>query len=150
MAWFTSDRRNRSAPHIPESFTVIHSADLDVHLAGVARRPTAKPPWPTSSWERHGSARLREPSDLARVMLDLHPAFVECLSDEPHWMQVEQAESMAMEWMAAWFSPAEATDWLALHPDISALRARDLANSGLRPREVPRGDFLPGPAEEIA
>ena len=117
----------------------MHSADLDVHLAGVVRTPTAKPPWPTSTWDRHGTARHREPSELARVLLDLHPAFAECLSDHAHWMQIEQAEQLAMEWVAAWFTPAEATDWLAVHPDLTPLQARDLANAGWRPREVRAG-----------
>ena len=131
----------------PEAFTVMHSADLDVHLAGVAHRPTVKPPWPTSTWDRHGSARLREPSDLARVLLDLHPAFVDSLGEQPHWMQVDQAETMAMEWVAVWFTAAEATDWLAVEPDIAPLRARDLANAGLTPHDLRRG-IHPGWAAE--
>lgn len=137
MARFGASRRDET-PGTPEAFTVMHSADLDVHLSGVAHAPTSKPPWPSATWERHGTARLREPSELARVLLDLHPAFVDCLVDHPHWMQVEQAETLAMEWVAAWFTPSEATDWLAAQPGITPVRARDLANSGVRPHELRR------------
>lgn len=147
-ARLAADRRSASATQTPEAFTVMHSADLDVHIAGVAHRPTTAPPWDTPSWERHGHARLREPSELARVLLDLHPAFVDSLGEDPHWMQVEQAESLAMEWAAAWFSPAEATDWLVARPDITPLRARDLANSGCVPRDLRRASLPPAPFEE--
>lgn len=146
MARFAADRRSEATT--PEAFTVMHSADLDVHLAGVAHRPTVKPPWPTATWGRHGSARLREPSELARVLLDLHPAFVDSLGEQPHWMQIEQAETMAMEWIAAWFTPSEATDWLVARPTLTPLQARDLANSGVIPRDVRRGALPPAPFEE--
>ncbi len=59
--------------------------------------------------------------------------------EHAHWMQIEQAEQMAMEWVAAWFTPTEATDWLAIHPDLTPAQARDLANAGWRPRDVRRG-----------
>jgi hypothetical protein len=141
MARLGAERRSEPATPTPEAFSHMHSADLDVHLAGVAHRPTVKPPWPTSTWDRHGSARLREPSELARVLLDLHPAFADSLGEELHWMQIDQAESMAMEWVAASFTPSEATDWLTVRGDLSPLLARDLANEGLTPRDL-RGGLL--------
>ena len=58
-----------------------------------------------------------------------------------NWMQVEQAESMAMEWVAASFTPSEATDWLTVRGDLSPLLARDLANEGLTPHDL-RGGLL--------
>jgi hypothetical protein len=139
VARLGAQRGNEPSSTTPEAFTVMHSADLDVHLAGVAHRPTTRPPWPTSTWDRHGIARLRAPSDLARVLLDLHPAFIDSFGEERHWMQVDQAETMAMEWVAVAFTAAEATDWLAVEPDIVPLRARDLANAGLTPHDLRRG-----------
>ncbi len=128
---WTSRSRGLAAAQLPEAFTTVHSADLDVHISGVARGPTARPPWPAASWERHATARTSEPSDMAKVLLEMHPAF-RC-ADHPHWMQVEQAESLALEWTSAWFTPAEMTLWQTRHPGISAEAARGLIDAGLGP-----------------
>ncbi len=128
---WTSRSRGVDTPRLPEAFTTLHSADLDVHISGVARGPTARPPWPSASWERHASARTSEPSDMAKVLLEMHPAF-RC-ADHPHWMQVEQAESLALEWTSAWFTSAEMTLWQTRHPGISAEAARGLVDAGLGP-----------------
>lgn len=127
-----SKRPHRSAtPKLPEAFTTVHSADLDVHIAGVARGPQAKPPWPSASWDRHAKARISAPSDMAQVLLAAHPAFL--CADHPHWMQVEQAESLALEWTGAWFTSTQAALWQSRHPGISAAAARGLIDAGLGP-----------------
>jgi hypothetical protein len=120
-------------PQPPEAFTVMHSADLDVHLAGVARPPSSLPPWPTATWDRHEHARSSEPSRLAGILLATHPAFVEPTCEDRHWMQVELAEAMAMEWLATGFTPSSAGRWASAQPGISSRQARELADAGLEP-----------------
>jgi hypothetical protein len=75
---------------------------------------------------------------LARALLDLHPAFADCSPGDRHWMEIEQAEALALEWQAAWFDASGAREWLIVHPLITALRARDLVNSGVVPRDLAR------------
>lgn len=109
-------------------------ADLDVHIAGVVRPPRREPPWPTTSWGRYRRAHRREPSATARVLLELHPAFLGCRPDNPGWLDLERAELLATEW--AMFSPAETAEWLSAHPAVSAQQAQTLARAGWRPRDA--------------
>jgi hypothetical protein len=128
--------RLRSGPEAktPEALTVLHSADMDIHLDGVVRSPTARPPWPGATWHRYGEARRREPSATAKVLLDLHPAFVDCDPANPGWLDVERAETLAVEWSG--LTPLEVAQWLSAHPAVSAQQARDLAGQGWHPRDA--------------
>lgn len=130
--------RLRSGQHrarpTPEAFAVVHSADLDVHLAGVTRRPTSGPPWQSASWDRYAQARRREPSAMAKVLLDLHPAFAGIDVEHPRWLDVERAEAFAMEW--AMFTPSETAQWLSAHPAVSAQQAHSLTEAGWHPRDA--------------
>ncbi len=139
--WTSADAKDATGPApvvLPYALQVVHSADLDVHLAGVARPPASKPPWLATPWDRHSRARRRQPSALARVLLDLHPAFAGSPPENRHWMEVEQAEALALEWQGAWFDAAGAREWLVVHPLITPLRARDLVNAGVAPRDLAR------------
>lgn len=124
----------RPARSTPEVFDVVHSADLDVHIQGVTRSPTSGPPWASTPWERYTRVAQHEPSAMAKVLLERHPAFVEADASAPTWLEVERAEVLAMEW--AMFTPAEAGQWLAAHPAVSAQQARVLAEAGWSPRDA--------------
>lgn len=130
----------------PEAFTVLHSADMDIHLEGVVKTPTARPPWPAASWDRYREARRREPSATAKVLLDLHPAFADCDPLNPGWLDVERAETLALEWSG--FTPLEVAQWLSAHPAVSAVQARDLAGQGWHPRDA--GLVLPERVIDLA
>jgi hypothetical protein len=110
---------------------VLHSADIDVYLEGVMRRPTSQPPWAPPAWDRYRRARRREPSALAKVLLDLHPAFASASPDNPGWLDVERAETLALEWTS--FTPHEVAQWLSAHPTLSARQARTLTEQGWQP-----------------
>jgi hypothetical protein len=109
----------------------MHSADLDIHLNGVVRRPSAAPPWGTPSHARFDEALRRQPSVMAQVMLDVHPAFTGIAA--PSAADVEQAEVLASEWSC--LRPAEAAGWLSAHPGIAAEQALVLAEAGWNPRD---------------
>ncbi len=131
----TWSAKRSDARKAPETFAGMHSADLDVHIAAVARAPSTKPPWNDSTWHRHEAARRTPPSALAQVLLDLHPAFVESHAGAAHWALIDQAEALAMEWSASWFTPHEAGEWLANWPAIFPAQARALADAGLGPAD---------------
>ena len=135
--------RLRSRPatqrQLPEVFAVLHSTDMDVHLEGVTGRPVSEPPWSSTSWERYRQARRREPSAIAKVLLDLHPAFADCNHRNPGWLDVERAETLALEWTG--FAPLEVAQWLSAHPTVSGAQARALVAKGWRPLDA--GQVLP-------
>lgn len=105
-----------------------------MHIAGVVAPPSREPPWPTASWGRYRRAHRREPSATAKVLLDLHPAFIGCHPDNPGWLDVERAELMATEWSS--FTPAETAEWLSAHPAVSAQQAQALTHAGWHPRDA--------------